>query len=855
MSDHSGDRRIPNIDQNRAKKEYIQCSLFRKLGLVTLFLCTGMYRTSLAQSSVSIQLDPVVKGLSSPVGLTNAKDGSNRLFIVEQAGRIRIVRDGTLSGTPFLDLTSSVAYDGGEEGLLGLAFHPDFKNNGRFFVDFTANRPNLKTIIAEFQVSPSNPDIAVPTEHVLLQIDQPFSNHNGGQLAFGPDGFLYIGMGDGGSGGDPHGNGQNRNALLGKILRIDVDHQAPYAIPTDNPFVSGGGAPEIWAWGFRNPWRFSFDRATGRLFVGDVGQNLYEEVDLVEEPGNFGWNIMEGLHCYSPASGCDTTGLITPIHEYGHSVGICVIGGYVYRGNQYPLLQGIYLFGDYGTRKIWALTENNYGTWTKTDLLNTEFYISSFGEDEAGELYVVDLGGSVYRIHATNPVPPNSGTILIPSSIHSTLFSSTLTLLNGEPTSNDVNLIVHNTQGIEIGRAQLTLPPLGIYHSDDILGALNLPLGSFGPLTVEALGMATAVSDVRSILGTGGFFPGKKVTEASTQRFLLNVADTGDPGTAGTRRTNIGLNNPGIVTANVQVSLRDSSGTLLAEKSYTIAPQGMTQVNNILRDLIGVSTVTGLSGYLTLQSDQPIHAWGSQIDNGTDDPSLEIAVGNEMITTGVKLLVPSVVSSSLFKSSLLVVNRESQTNRITVTMRDPAGIVIGTLNRTLPASGFWKTNDVIADMNPPQGTYGPLSIDSADKRLFSAVSEVLGGMGAGGLFTAVNPQTAPLTCTVSEIVDNSQNGSGETFRTNVGINNTKTGNAHVRLQLADEMGLAMTNRSEVIPPNGLTQINQILQAFPGFIATPGKKYYLRIFSDQAVFVWASKIANGTNDPSLILAAQ
>ena len=252
----------------------------------------------------------------------------------------------------------------------------------------------LETVIAEYTVSAADPDRADPlNERILLVVSQPFDNHNGGQLAFGPDGFLYIALGDGGSGGDPFGNGQNLNAILGKILRIDVDAApAPgkqYAIPADNPFAAGGGLPEIWAYGLRNPWRFSFDPATGRLFAGDVGQNAFEEVDLITKGGNFGWNIMEGNHCFSPAAACPTAGLILPIDEYGHDAagGISVTGGFVYRGPSIPGLAGTYVFGDLASGRIWGLQENGQDGWQRTLLLTHALTVSSFGRDTSGELY------------------------------------------------------------------------------------------------------------------------------------------------------------------------------------------------------------------------------------------------------------------------------------------------------------------------------------------------------------------------------------------------------------------------------------------------------------------------------------
>ncbi len=351
----------------------------------------------------SITLTSVVSGLTSPVDLQQPDDGTGRFFVVEQQGTIRILQSGRLLPTAFLDIRARVTF-GGEMGLLGVAFHPGFAQSKRLYVNYdrTLAGGQIQTVIAEYQVSATDNNQGDPaSERILLTVDQPFTNHKGGQLVFGPDNFLYIGLGDGGSGGDPFGNGQNPNTQLGKMLRIDVDHTSgalPYTIPADNPFAGGGGLPEIWAHGLRNPFRFSFDRATGKLFIGDVGQDKYEEVDVGQKGANYGWNVMEGMHCYSPATNCNMTGLTLPIVEYDHAEGEAVIAGYVYHGTAIPSLAGSLLIGDYVTGKIWRLTQDNSGNWQRVLLLSSGRPISSFGQDAAGEVYVVDYTGSILRV-------------------------------------------------------------------------------------------------------------------------------------------------------------------------------------------------------------------------------------------------------------------------------------------------------------------------------------------------------------------------------------------------------------------------------------------------------------------------
>lgn len=348
------------------------------------------------------QLVEVVSGLERPLYLTHAGDGSGRLFVEEQDGRIWVLKNGVVQTPPFLDVSTLVSRSGNEQGLLGLAFHPDYAENGVFFINYTDT--NGDTIVARYHVSPDNLDLADGNSaETILFVDQPYANHNGGDLVFGPDGYLYIGLGDGGSANDPQGNGQNRMVLLGKILRIDVDKGSPYSIPADNPFADGvSGAPEIWAWGLRNPWRYSFDRATGDLYIADVGQNRWEEVDFqpADSPGgeNYGWNVFEGTHPLSGASA--PADMVLPIAEYSHQDGCSITGGYVYRGEALPDLQGVYFYADYCFGTIWDIYRDEAGQWQNRVFMDTHHTISSFGEDEPGELYVIDHAGSVLRLEA-----------------------------------------------------------------------------------------------------------------------------------------------------------------------------------------------------------------------------------------------------------------------------------------------------------------------------------------------------------------------------------------------------------------------------------------------------------------------
>jgi glucose/arabinose dehydrogenase len=397
-----------------------------KIMLIVCLFPFIMNSCSNAQSELKVAFPSL--SFTRPLDLEYPGDRTNRLFVVEQSGVIWVFQNDSnvTQKNIFLDIQDRVNDSGNEQGLLGLAFHPDYENNGYFYVNYTASNPN-RTEISRFSVSAPNPDSADKnSEFHILSYNQPYSNHNGGKVAFGPaDGYLYIGVGDGGSGGDPQCNAQNLLTLLGSILRIDVNTSVGsqhYGIPPDNPFAGNaqGYREEIYAYGLRNPWRFSFDPVTNWLWVGDVGQNTYEEVDVVSKGGNYGWNIFEGFHCYTNAPSCqtqscsDTTGLKMPIWEYTHSVGISITGGYVYRGPGVPELNGKYIYADYGSGRIWSLEYDGVNPATNTLLMDTNLLISSFGADQNQELYICAFDGKIYRFKPTSVTGTRKSSLELP---------------------------------------------------------------------------------------------------------------------------------------------------------------------------------------------------------------------------------------------------------------------------------------------------------------------------------------------------------------------------------------------------------------------------------------------------------
>lgn len=343
--------------------------------------------------------------LSVPVFMLQAPDDNDHWYVVEKHGRILRVDSNTKQAGLFIDLSDRVDSGPNEAGLLGMAFHPEYATNGQVYLSYTTDDSSLTSIISRMKRSDDGSSLLADSEEILIKVKQPYSNHNGGHIAFGPDGYLYIGLGDGGSGGDPKGHGQNTQTLLGAMLRIDVNKGTPYAIPPDNPFASDAGTseikgrPEIYAWGLRNPWRWSFDKSTGDLWVADVGQNAWEEINLMTRPGNYGWNGKEGTHCYE-SSNCKNPEFIDPVLEYDHDQGCSVTGGYVYRGSKIAALQGSYLYADFCSGTIWAAKQKDKGIYESSEIVSSGLNIASFGEGNDGEIYVVNLEGELYQLVA-----------------------------------------------------------------------------------------------------------------------------------------------------------------------------------------------------------------------------------------------------------------------------------------------------------------------------------------------------------------------------------------------------------------------------------------------------------------------
>jgi glucose/arabinose dehydrogenase len=658
----------------------VSLSFIRRIALVV----TLGSSCALAQGSVPwprIALNRVATGFSSPTQVTSAHDGTGRLFVVEQWGLVKIVRDGAVLPTPFLDITNRVSCCG-ERGLLSIVFPPGAGPSGPqavLYADYTD--VNGDTTISQFSLS-NDPDVAgANSERVLLKIAQPFANHNGGQLAFGPDGYLYVGMGDGGSAGDPNNNGQNLGSLLGKILRLDVVGSFGgfgYAIPATNPFVGSATArPEIWAYGLRNPWRFSFDRKTGDLWIGDVGQGAWEEVDFqpasATGAANYGWRLTEGNHCFNPSTGCPTSGITFPVAEYGHAGGNCSItGGFVYRGRDFVRLSGIYYYADYCSGRVWGLRRGASG-WETQELLRPGYGFTSFGEDDGGELYAVDgNAGTLYRVvDADGPLSVLTVPVVVDvAGVNGVRFVSEITL--GNRGTADASVAVTFTAASALGSTgggtfTVTVPAGRQLVFTDALqwlrqNGLFIPLSDQGgTLRLAYSGLSSgeaAFASVRTLAvlpgGRAGLaYPALSPNETleasaalyglledSSFRSNLALVNAGEPATGGA------------VTLHVTVfsgAAGDGRSTVLPD--VTLGPGQWTQLNRVLASAgyaNGWATVERVSGR------DPFYAYAVVNDNVTGDGAYVAPVPVGRATDGLTL--PVAVHTSVFTTKLALTN-------------------------------------------------------------------------------------------------------------------------------------------------------------------------------------------------------
>ncbi len=630
-----------------------------------------------------IALSRVTAGFSSPTQVTSARDGSGRLFVVEQRGLVKIVKDGGVLPTPFLDVTDRVSCCG-ERGLLSIAFPPRIGPVGPdswFFVDYTD--VNGDTAISRFSVS-NDPDVARSnSETVILKIAQPFANHNGGQLAFGPDGYLYVGMGDGGSAGDPFNNGQNLSSLLGKILRIDVlGGVSPYGIPSGNPFAGSSSARrEIWAYGLRNPWRFSFDRKTGDLYVGDVGQDAWEEVDFqpagAAGGANYGWRVTEGAHCYLPAVGCSFAGITLPVAEYGHVGGNCSItGGFVYRGRDFARLSGMFVYADYCSGRVWGL-RNGASGWETQELLRPGYGFTSFGEDDDGEIYAVDgTSGTLYRlVDADGPLSVLTVPVVVDvAGANGARFVSEITLGNRGTTDASVAMTftAANALGSSGSGTFTTTIPAGrqLVFTDALQwlrqNGLFVPLGDQGgTLLLAYAGLSSgdaAFASVRTLAVLPGGRAGLAYTALAPNDTLEAPAALYGLREDGSFRSNVGLLNAGDPVTGGPVSLRVTvfSGAAGDGRSetlpdVTLAPGQWTQLNRVLASAgyaQGWATVERVAGT------DSFYAYGVVNDNVTSDGSfLPPWAVNPPRTARQTLSVA--VETSAFSTEAVLTNREN----------------------------------------------------------------------------------------------------------------------------------------------------------------------------------------------------
>ncbi|MFI5120775.1 MAG: PQQ-dependent sugar dehydrogenase [Thermoanaerobaculia bacterium] len=684
-----------------------------------------------------IALNRVATGFSSPTQVTSARDGTGRLFVVEQGGRVRILKDGTVQPVPFLDISNRVSCCG-ERGLLSIAFEPGTGPKSQFWADYTD--VNGDTTVSLFSFAGDL--AAAASETVVLKIAQPFANHNGGQLAFGPDGYLYVGMGDGGSAGDPNNNGQSLSTLLGKILRIDV-RAFPYGIPRDNPFAGSVAArPEIWAYGLRNPWRFSFDRKTGDLWIGDVGQDAWEEVDFQPAGSaggaNYGWRLTEGNHCFNPATGCPTSGITFPVAEYSHASGCSITGGFVYRGGDFARLSGIYFYADYCSGRVWGLRRAASG-WERQELLQPGYAFTSFGEDDAGEVYAVDgNSGTLYRlVDADGPLSVLTVPVVVRvAGENGANFFSELTLGNRGTTdaSADVTFTAASALASEGGGTFTTAVPAGrqLVFADAIQwlrqNGLPIPSGNQGgTLRLAYSGLSSgdaAFASVRTLAMLPGGRAGLAYPALAPNETLEAPAALYGLREDSSFRSNVGLLNAGDPGTGAPVTLRvtvfsgaPGDGRSMVLPDVTVGPGQWTQLNHALAPAgfaNGWSTVERVAGT------DAFYAYAVVNDNLTGDGAFvtPVAAGRRVTS----LTIPAAVRTLAFTTELCLTNADTVPIRLSfrgfalsdavLQPREQRFIpdVLSYLGASASATALWiSSNDGVAAFHASARTFASAS--------------------------------------------------------------------------------------------------------------------------------------------------
>ncbi len=794
------------------------------------------------EAVVRITMEPVLtSGLSQPLLVTNARDGSNRLFIVEQTGLIKVLQPGKTVPTVFLDLTPKVLI-GSEQGLLGLTFHPRYSSNRRFFVNYT-RKPDGATVVAEYNASNSSPDTAETVETVLLVIDQPYANHNGGMVEFGPDGFLYIGMGDGGSANDPENRAQNPQILLGKILRIDVDKAEggkPYAIPPSNPYTnSGAGRPEIFALGLRNPWRFSFDRVTGRLFAADVGQGANEEIDVVKAGGNYGWRVCEGTRCTAlgPAA-CTTPGFIPPIAEYTHELGRCsVTGGYVYRGSRNALPLGTYVYGDYCSGEIFMLKDG-----AQTLLAKTGLNIASFGEDEAGEIYVCGLGGTVHRI--VNPDAPAHPLFYFPRVVTAGGRSpgqdqfTGFAVTNLDSSAAALTFKAFDSNGVLLQGAGITNPRTLNLQGGDQLALVDAEIFGSGFVArngkswvqmesnTERLASFFLAFDTQLSMLDGGI-----AGPLTPMSFLLPEVDSGG-------LTQIHLANPAAQAVTVDLELFDSTGSSRARATRSISANGLlAEASGSLFPGIAL----GASDYVRGSASGGVVPFEFLLDGGRFTRGLN---GQDATAGSTILYCPQYVTGGGYRSVLAVVNLENEPGSVTFRFFRDDGSSIGTLvELSVPAKGKIFVNDpgFFGNLGPGL-SQGFIEIRSSGPLLAGSV--VFADFDGRAFSTAL-----PLVTTLQSRLVYSQLASNSTYFTGLSIANPGSIPANALIEVFDKAGRSIASAAQTIPANG--RVSELLtEYFPALAEQDIDTGYIKITSDGRV---ASFAVFGTNNLSTLAA--